>query len=183
MGLSQPLSRWHILCISVCKSFEMKKLAILLLSLSPLLGLAQDKTEPVTVAQMLTDHNYIFSAETALPQQGRMQQLTSEFDLTVTPDTIISYLPYFGRAFVAPVNPGEGGIKFTSVDFTYKEVKKKKKRWEITIEPRDAGSVQQLFLTVFDNGTASLRVNDRNRQSISFNGRVVAGPPRTKKGF
>jgi len=161
----------------------MKKLSIFFLLLSPLLGLTQDKQEPVTVAQMLADHNYIFRAETALPQQGRMQQLTSEFDLTVTPDTIISYLPYFGRVFVAPINPAEGGIKFTSVDFNYMDVKKKKKRWEITIEPRDAGSVQQLFLTVFDNGTASLRVNDRNRQSISFNGRVVAGPPRTKKAF
>jgi len=161
----------------------MKKLSIFFLLLIPLLGLAQDKQEPVTVAQMLADHNYIFRAETALPQQGRMQQLTPEFDLTITPDTIISYLPYFGRAFVAPVNPTEGGIKFTSVDFNYRDAKKKKKRWEITIEPRDAGSVQQLFLTVFDNGTASLRVNDRNRQSISFNGRVVAGPPRTKKAF
>lgn len=161
----------------------MKKLAILLLLLSPLPGLAQDKPVQVTVAQMLADHNYIFRAETVLPQKGRMRQLTSEFDLTVTPDTLISYLPYFGRAFVAPVNPTEGGIKFTSVDFSYKEVNKKKKRWEITIEPRDAGSVQQLFLTVFDNGTASLRVNDRNRQSISFNGRIEAGPPRVKKDF
>lgn len=161
----------------------MKKLVILLLLLPPLLGLAQDKPEPVTVSQMLADHNYIFRAETALPQQGRIQQLTPEFDLTITPDTLISYLPYFGRAFVAPINPTEGGIKFTSTDFSYKDVKKKKKRWEITIEPRDAGSIQQLFLTVFDNGTASLRVNDRNRQSISFNGRVVAGTPRTKKAF
>lgn len=132
---------------------------------------------------MLAGHNYIFRAETALPQQGRIQQLTPEFDLTITPDTLISYLPYFGRAFVAPINPTEGGIKFTSTDFSYKDVKKKKKRWEITIEPRDAGSIQQLFLTVFDNGTASLRVNDRNRQSISFNGRVVAGTPRIKKAF
>lgn len=161
----------------------MKKLVILLLLLPPLLGLAQDKPEPVTVAQMLAGHNYIFRAETALPQQGRIQQLTPEFDLTITPDTLISYLPYFGRAFVAPINPTEGGIKFTSTDFSYKDVKKKKKRWEITIEPRDAGSIQQLFLTVFDNGTASLRVNDRNRQSISFNGRVVAGTPRIKKAF
>lgn len=160
----------------------MKKLVILLL-LTPLMGLTQDKPQPVTVAQMLADCNYIFQAQTALPQQGRILQLTPEFDLTVTPDTLISYLPYFGRAFVAPINPSEGGIKFTSVDFTYREVKKKKKRWEITIEPRDAGSVQQLFLTVFDNGSASLRVNDRNRQGITFNGRVTAGMPRAQKAF
>lgn len=154
----------------------MKRISLLTAILLPFLAGARQSNDQPGIVQALTNHNYIFKAETALPQQGRIQQLSTEFDVRVRPDTVDAYLPYFGRVFVAPINPTEGGIRFTSVDFSYKEVKKKKNRWDITIDVRDAGSVQQLSLTVFDNGTASLRVNDRNRQGISYNGRVVPGP-------
>lgn len=86
---------------------------------------AQNK-KPDEVNTMIESRNYIFKARTVNPQNSVSRQLTSEYDLTVSRDTIISYLPYFGRAYVAPINPSEGGIKFTSPKFEYNPVKDEK---------------------------------------------------------
>lgn len=143
---------------------------------------AQDKDAAI-IQQAIETKNFIFKASSATPQRGRMRQLTSEYELVVRPDTIVSFLPYFGRAFTAPVNPSDGGIKFSSADFTYAAGEKKKGRWEIQINPKDVSDVTTLYLTVFDNGSASLRVNSINRTTISFNGFVEEGKPIEKKAF
>ena len=135
-------------------------------------------------ARMIESKNFIFMARTALPMKGQLIQLTSEYDLTIAVDTLISSLPYFGRAFSAPIDPRQGGFMFTSTNFSYTVKKKnRKKRWDITIEPKDSDQANRFFLTVFANGSASLQVSSNNRQPISFNGYIVAGKPRDKKAF
>lgn len=145
-----------------------------------LVAVAQEK-DPAKVRAMVEAKNFVFKADYVNPQTGRSRNLTSEYDLTIKPGEVISYLPYFGRAYSAPIN-SEGGIKFTSTDFDYKLLKQKEHSWDISIRPKDANDVQEMFLTVFDNGTASLRVNSLNRQSISFRGYIVAGKEE-KKAF
>ena len=131
---------------------------------------------------MIESRNYIFKAQMANPQNSASRQLTSEYDLTISGDTIISYLPYFGRAYVAPANSSEGGIKFTSTNSEYNTVRDDK-GWEITIKPKHAREVQELFLRVFDNGNATLQVISTNRQGISFNGYVEEGKSKRKRAF
>ncbi len=41
-------------------------------------------------------------------------------------DSIVTYLPYFGRAYSVPVNLSQGGIQFTSTDFDYTIESKRK---------------------------------------------------------
>ena len=124
------------------------------------------------VTRMIEAQNYVFKPQTAHPMQGRVMQLTSEYTVQVGKDTIISDLPYFGRAYSAPIDPTKGGIQFTSTKFDYK-IDTLKKGWQVTIKPTDAGDVQQFFLTIFNNGTATLQATSVNRQPISFNGYVV----------
>ncbi len=88
-------------------------------------------------------------------------------------DSIVTYLPYFGRAYSAPVNLSQGGIQFTSTDFNY-TVESKRKEWEIAIKPRESLDVRELILRVFKNGSASLMVTSNNRQTISYNGIIEA---------
>src|SRR5687768_16558096 len=76
---------------------------------------AQEK-DPAKVRAMVESKNFVFKADYVNPQTGRSRNLTSEYDLTIKPGEVISYLPYFGRAYSAPIN-SEGGIKFTSTDF------------------------------------------------------------------
>jgi hypothetical protein len=130
------------------------------------------KEKEVVTEEMIASKNFVFKAQSALPLGGRSIQLTSDYDLRVSKDTLVSYLPYFGRAFVAPVNPSEGGIRFTSTSFDYRVKERRKGGWEITLLPKDVREVRQLFLNVSKGGYASLQVSSNNRQPITFNGYI-----------
>jgi hypothetical protein len=116
--------------------------------------------------------NYDFVAQMALPMSGNARQLTSEYDVQVSKDTITSYLPYFGRAYSASLDPNDAGIKFISKDFIYKTTSRKKGGWDIQIKPKDVKEVEQMSFSISEEGYASLQVIQTNRQSISFNGYI-----------
>ena len=160
---------------------NIKALIFIFIAMSvAVVSLSQEKTA-AEVKKMVESQNYIFKAETMIPQSGSSKMLSSEYDLTVTTNKIISYLPYFGRAYV-PIMPGEGGIKFTSTDFEYKK-SKDGQEWEILIRPNDADGVRQLHLSIFENGKATLSVVNTNRQGISYHGYVTEGTIKEKKAF
>jgi hypothetical protein len=121
------------------------------------------------VRQKVEAKTYTFIAQRASPMRGRVVQLTSLYDLRITGDSVIAGLPYYGRAYSAPINPSDNGINFTSVAFDYQS-QFRKKRWEITIRPKDVPNVSEMNLTIYSNGRASLQVTSNNRQPISFDG-------------
>ncbi len=139
---------------------------------------AQDNKE-AAIKNLVDSQNYVFVAQTVLPLSGRTRQLTSDYDMKVTKTSIVCDLPYFGRAYQAPIDPTQGGIHFTSKDFEYTTVPGKKQGWTITIKPKDYKDIQQMTLGISSSGYASLQVTSTNRQPISFNG--IIRPPRTKK--
>ncbi len=94
------------------------------------------------------------------------------YDVTVSRDTLISHLPYFGRAYTAPLNPSESGLDFTSTNFSYTVTPHKKSGWDVVVKPKDNTSVQQFSFTIYTNGTASLNVISTSRDAISFNGYI-----------
>jgi len=115
--------------------------------------------------------HYTFLANTATPLRGRTIQLTSEYDVRITPDSVISFLPYFGTAYMdVPYNPTDGGVKFSSTKFDYKVSERKKGGWEITISPKDVKNLERLVLSISSDGYASLSVTSTNRDPISFYG-------------
>lgn len=118
--------------------------------------------------------NYTFSPQTALPMGGRSVNLTlSYYSLKVSKDTVKAYLPYFGRAYIAPANLSDGGIKFVSTNFTYNVLEKKKGgEWDISIITNDTQPKVELRLSVSDTGYSTLYVLDNNRQPISFYGKI-----------
>ena len=77
-----------------------------------------EKNNPVKSA--IETKHYVFKARTAMPVNGSPRQLTSEYDLTINNDSLVAYLPYFGRAYSAIPGRTTDGINFTSTDFTYK---------------------------------------------------------------
>lgn len=114
-----------------------------------------------------------YSPRLMFPNASNLYQLTSRYDVRVTPDSVIAYLPFFGRAYTAPIDPSEGGIKFTSTKFSYKN-SIRKKNYEIQINPSDTREAQTLYLTVSSSGYASLTVLSYNRTPITFNGDIEA---------
>jgi hypothetical protein len=129
--------------------------------------------EAALITKIITEQNYTFTAQSVTPMGGRFRQLTTEYTVKVSKDTVISDLPYFGRAYSADIGSSEGGIRFTSTNFDYQVTERKKGGWDITIKPKDVPDAQQLSFSVFDSGSASLQVTSTNRQPISFNGYVA----------
>jgi hypothetical protein len=131
----------------------------------------------VFITSLVDSQHYVFIAQSASPMTGRTRQLTSDYSLKVSTDVIISDLPYYGRAYSAPVDPSQLGIQFTSKAFSYTKSSRKKGGWDIVIKLKDSHDVQQMLLTIFENGHASLQVLSNNRQAITFNGSIKAARP------
>lgn len=125
------------------------------------------------VQQWVEAKRYVFVVQTVLPTSGRVRQMTPDFTFKVTPDTLFADLPYFGRAYSAPIDPSRGGIRFRSTDFDY-TTDSAKGRWDIQIKLKDDRDVQSLTLNITESGFASLKVISVNRQPISYNGYIKA---------
>lgn len=130
------------------------------------------------VKQLMQSKNYVFKAQFMYPMQGTQQYLTSSYDVTVKPDTLVSYLPYFGVAYfnVGYTSSADAGIQFTSTKFDYNLEEKTNGSYMVYIKPKDNKNTQQMILSVSSNGYASLSVNSNNRQSIRFGGYVDEVP-------
>jgi len=167
----------------------MKRLNLILSLASLLIGVQLfAQTNKETTLKIVADKNYTFVANTALPmsnndinrvlammpgsQGGSSINLTgSQYDVKVTKDSIVAYLPYYGRSFSAPMDPTQGGIKFTSKDFTYTESKNKKGSYTIQINTKDVKRENYRFtINISTNGYASLTASSMNKQPIIFNG-------------
>lgn len=132
----------------------------------------QETATNEAIASLIENQDYTFSVRTVLPSGGRAIQANSLYDLRVSKDSLVSYLPYFGRAYSAPVGGTDAGLQFTSTDFAYTTEPRKKGGWLIKIRPNDNRDIQQMFLTVTETGSASLQVTSNNRQPISYNGNI-----------
>ncbi len=136
-------------------------------------GESLSKEEKVArIEKSIDSRSYTFVARTAIPTGMKSINLNSDYSLKVRKDSIDSYLPYFGRAYIAPMNPSEGGIKFISTDFEYKISEKKKGGWDVDIQTNDTNGRSRLNLSISDNGNATLTASDNNRQSITFYGEI-----------
>lgn len=137
---------------------------------------ATKKIEKLTsgdIKSMIDSSRFVFHADRVNPLRGRTRYLTSSYDVIVKKDSVESFLPYFGRAYQAPMDPSKGGIQFTSTDFSY-NVKDAGSgdRWDVVIKPKDNNDVQEMRFNIFGNGTASLNVTSTHKDAISFTGHI-----------
>jgi hypothetical protein len=128
--------------------------------------------QALEIKHLIDGQAYVFYATTVKPMSGRNRQLTADYTVDITKEKVTSDLPYFGRAYSAPIGNSDGGIKFNSTNFEYVIKDRKKGGWDIAIKPKDVQDVQVFNLSVFENGYANLQVTSTNRQSISFSGEI-----------
>lgn len=136
-------------------------------------------SKPVTTAtaeetkQAILSDQWIFVAQSAIPQGGRSRMLTTRYEMRVSKDTINAYLPYFGRSYSgagAMTNPNP--LDFKSVDFSINREENKKSGWRVTIKTKDINAIQSMMLELYENGSANLNVTLTDRTPISFIGTV-----------
>ncbi len=133
---------------------------------------AQDKPEAEAFKAGLENRSYIFNASSASPQKGGFVRLNPGYRIVVKGDTLVCDLPYYGRVYNASYG-GDAGFKFTSAKYEQTITPKKKGGWNVKIETNDLTANRRMFMTVFDNGSASLSITSSDRQSISYQGTVV----------
>lgn len=143
------------------------------------------KTE---LPELLTSKRFVFQATTAIPFAdaglsetlramgntggGTIVLTSSMYELQFDPDSIVAFLPYYGRSYSANLNPDDSGIKFTSKKFTYDMQQKKKGGWIIRIHPLDVKNGQRFILTVSESAYATLNAYHDQRQTIFFDGYI-----------
>ncbi|WP_308744927.1 DUF4251 domain-containing protein [uncultured Bacteroides sp.] len=158
---------------------KMKKqilmLVLVLLAEFPTLS-AQSKKEKKeqkkeAVTKLIASENYKIDARTALPMRGRSIPLTSPYSLEIRNDSVISYLPYFGRAYSIPYGGGDG-LNFKAPLKEYTMEMDKKGNAVIKFIARNPEDRYEFRAKVYPNGSANIDVSMQNRQSISFQGEL-----------
>lgn len=158
-----------------------KTIALLVFSILIVTGaVAQQTTKQAKAAEKaaaikskIDSKAYVFQAEYAQPLRGGQRYITPDYDLHITPDSAIEFLPYFGRVYMGtPLTPEESGVMFTSTKFGYTSTPQKKGSWSILITPENVKYVSKMQLDVFSNGTATLLVTSNFRDQITYTGYI-----------
>jgi len=133
---------------------------------------AQEQTEKEQIRKLIESNRFRIDINRAVPMQGRSVNLTSTYSLELKGDSVISHLPYFGRAYSVPYGGGEGlrfeeALTDLSLSFDKKGTAKLKFTAK-TSEDRYTFNVQ-----IFSNGSVTVNVNPVNRQGITYHGRLI----------
>jgi hypothetical protein len=123
---------------------------------------------------LIEKKNFRFSALTVNPAGGRLRNLTpGNYYIAVSPDSLVVDLPFFGRAFTAPIGASPGGFNFTTTEFDYRVVNTKDGGWNINLSPKK-NDVRKITLLISNRGNTTAIVNSNSRQTISYNGFITA---------
>jgi len=121
------------------------------------------------VKELLESGYYAIDVERALPTNGSAVNLTSSYTLEMRGDSVISHLPYFGKAYSVPYGGGDG-LRFTRTVTKKSITFDDKGTADVKFEARTDEDNFTYNIKVFSNGSATIFVQPVNRQSINFHG-------------
>ncbi|MBC7850012.1 MAG: DUF4251 domain-containing protein [Chitinophagaceae bacterium] len=147
---------------------------LVLLASSTSAQTGNDESASKSIKSIIESRQFTFNARTMLPTAGITRQLTFGYKLRVAGDSVVADLPYFGRAYNAPIGQGDGGINFTSAQSSVTVTNAKKDGWNILIKPKDVKEIRQLTLQVSENGQTTVTVISNSRQAISYWGDLTS---------
>lgn len=126
------------------------------------------------VTNALNNRDYKITIDRMYPMRGSSRHVTYGYSVEVRNDTLISYLPYFGRAYNVPYGGGKG-LNFTAPISIYQEFMKRNGQRHIEIGVTNDEDTYFYTIEVFNNGNSSIEVRARQRERISYSGNVEFG--------
>jgi len=126
------------------------------------------------VTNALNNRDYKIVIDRMYPMRGSSRYVSFGYSVEVRNDTLISYLPYFGRAYNVPYGGGKG-LNFTAPIASYKEYMRKNGLRHIEICLSNEEDTYLYTIEVFDNGSSSVEVRARQRERISYSGYLEFG--------
>lgn len=120
--------------------------------------------------------NDVINVLNAFPNSSSSQILNLDYGYTleIKRSEIKVDLPYFGRMYTPSFDNEKNSYHFTSKDFTIAEQNGKKGSSVYTINLKDQQNVKNIMLEVYKNGKAYLSIQANDRQSISYDGYIMA---------
>ncbi len=163
-----------------------KLLSIFLIAFTFQIANAQND---VNFEELIKSKKFTFHATNAIPQNSQeISKVLSQIpgnvasgNISLDPNmyfvkfsenSIDSNLPYYGRSFSFDMNKDDNGIKFNSKDFSEKTKKNKKGNYQIDFQLKDVKASKNLSINMHPNGSATLTVNNINKESISYFGYI-----------
>ena len=124
------------------------------------------------VENALNSKHYKIDIQVMHPIRGIPKNVSSDWSLEVKGDTLVSYLPYVGRAYNVPYGGGKG-MNFVAPISRYEQVQGKKGEYIITFYVDNGEDILNFLLKVCDNGQTEIDVQARERDYISYGGELV----------
>ena len=126
------------------------------------------------VTNALNNRDYKIAIDRMYPMRGSSRHVSFGYSVEVRNDTLVSYLPYFGRAYNVPYGGGKG-LNFTAPIGSYQEFMKRNGQRHIEIGVSNEEDTYFYTIEVFDNGNSTVDVRARQRERISYSGHIELG--------
>lgn len=123
------------------------------------------------VTNALNNRDYKIAVDRMYPMRGGSRHVSFGYSVEVRNDTLISYLPYFGRAYNVPYGGGKG-LNYTAPIESYQEFMKRNGQRHIEIGVSNEEDTYFYTISVFENGNSMVDVRSRQRERISYSGNI-----------
>lgn len=123
------------------------------------------------VSEALASRHYTINVLMMYPQRGRAVNLTTNYSVEVKGDSLISYLPYFGRAYNVPYGGGKG-LNFIAPITGYQTETDRKGITRVVLTTENEEDRYQYVLEVSSSGDSYVQVQSRQRDFIRYSGRM-----------
>lgn len=123
------------------------------------------------VEKALAERHYKVGVSMMFPSRGKAMNVSPDYSLEVKGDTLISYLPYYGRAYNVPYGGGNG-LNFTAPIAEYRTEKGRKGATLVTIKVSNDEDIYTYLLEIYDTGSTTIDVTSRERESIRYSGEM-----------
>lgn len=159
----------------------MKKVLAILMAGFGLMGLsgcatsaeraARQAEQAKKVTAALNERHYKIDVDNMYPLRGQARVVSFGYSVEVRNDSLFSYLPYFGRAYGVPYGGGKG-LNFSAPIRSYQEQQMKQGVRRVEIGVTNEKDTYLYSIEVFDSGRASVDVQARQRDRISYTGEM-----------
>ncbi len=135
----------------------------------------QKATEQAAIAQAVREQvpaaSFKIIATEMIPLRAPSKTLTDPYFVKVSDNCLESALPYFGRATNIPYGGGNAlDFKTDITSYDWKEVKPGV--YDIKVVASNSEDTYEYNIRLYDNGSATININCRNRESITFLGQL-----------
>ena len=124
------------------------------------------------VAAALQQRHYSIDIQQMTPRQGGLRTVSYGFSLEVKGDTLVSYLPYFGRVYSAPYAGSGKGLNFTERIRKYTDEQPKPGLRRVRVKVANEEDTYLFTISVYEGGQATIDLQARERESVSYSGEL-----------